>query len=210
MSLNIHQRINAIQKEVSYVKKDAEVGFGSNSYTAVSHDAVLSKLREQFIEKEITVIPQQRDLGVTQKTGETAKGKDWILFRALYDIRYVCADNPSDFLTVSVEGHGEDINDKADGKALSYACKSANLKLLLLATGDNDEERMEHKNKTQSSNTVTDTQKFSAAIKACKSGEEVTRTSKAWADTIGKWSDDDKAEARKTVQHRKDEFNAGG
>lgn len=209
---NIYQRINAIQQVVGYVKKDADVGFGNAAYKAVTHDAVMSKLREQIVEKKIIVVPQQRDLGATLKTGETAKGKDWILFRALYDIHYVCADNPSDFLIVSVEGHGEDQNDKADGKALSYACKSAHLKLFLLATVENDEERLEEDNKInqQTSSKPSGLQKFTAAIKVCKSGEEVSRTSKAWADTIGKWTDSDKDKARTTVQHRKDEFNAGG
>lgn len=147
---NIYQRVNAIQQSVGYVKKDADVGFGNAAYKAVTHDAVMSKLREQLVEKKIVVVPHQRDLGATQKTGETTKGKDWILFRALYDIHYVCADNPTDFLVVSVEGHGEDQNDKADGKALSYACKSAHLKLFLLATGENDEERVETDNVSKS------------------------------------------------------------
>jgi hypothetical protein len=142
---NIYQRINEIQKAVGYVKKDATVGFGNNTYKAVSHDAVLDSLREQLVKHDVVVVPQQRDLGVTLKTGETAKGKDWTLFRALYDIKYVCADNPTDFLIVSVEGHGEDQNDKADGKAITYACKMAHLKLFLLATGINDEERHEEK-----------------------------------------------------------------
>ena len=152
---NIYQRINAIQKEVGYVKKDTEVGFGNNTYKAVSHDAVLAILRGQLVEKNIIVVPQQRDLGATLKTGETAKGKAWILFRALYDIKYICADNPTDFLVVSVEGHGEDQNDKADGKAITYACKMAHLKLFMLATGINDEERIEEKAESCQNNAPT-------------------------------------------------------
>ena len=140
----IYQRIHAIQKEVDYVKKDAKISMGSGSYTAVSHDKVLDALRAQLVAKKIIVVPQQRSLGEVLVTGHTNGGKAWVLFRALYDIHYICADNKEDFLTVTVEGHGEDTNDKADGKALSYACKSANLKLFLLATGDNDEARMEH------------------------------------------------------------------
>ncbi len=202
---NIYQRINAIQQAVSYVKKDAEVGFGSNTYTAVTHDAVLSKLREQFIDKKIIVVPRQRDLGATQKTGETAKGKDWILFRSLYDIYYVCADNPSDLLTVTVEGHGEDINDKADGKALSYACKMANLKLFLLATGDNDEARMEEKM------VVLKLADYKKDMQAAKTINEVKEAAKKYNRPIQDkvWSSKDVEEAEKIYHARSAEFTAG-
>ncbi len=215
---NIYQRINAIQKEVGYVKKDTEVGFGNNTYKAVSHDAVLASLREQLVEKNIIVVPQQRDLGSTLKTGETAKGKDWILFRALYDIKYICADNPTDFLVVSVEGHGEDQNDKADGKAITYACKMAHLKLFLLATGINDEERMEEKPEKQYVNPREDASAknkkaaadFAKKLDNAKSGAGVKaviiEAERSWNNWPDAWID----KLKQKADAREAEFNAGG
>lgn len=95
------------------------------------------------------------------------------------------------------------------GSAMTYA-RRYGLAAAFGVVQEDDDGNSASKNTTQPHNKTSDIQKFTAAIQACKSGEEVTRTSKAWADTIGKWQDNDKAEARKTVQHRKDEFNAGG
>ena len=43
---------------------------------------------------------------------------------------------------MTVEAHASDNGDKAPGKALSYATKSAILKTLSLETGENDESRV--------------------------------------------------------------------
>ena len=55
--MNIYQRINAVQKQVKYIKKDSVVSTGSGSYQAVSHDNVISELRGHLIEQGILVIP---------------------------------------------------------------------------------------------------------------------------------------------------------
>ena len=57
---NIRQRIVAVQKEVSYVQKDAEVKTGgSSSYKAVSHDNLIAQIRPSMIKHGITVEPAQ-------------------------------------------------------------------------------------------------------------------------------------------------------
>lgn len=53
-------------------------------------------------------------------------------------------------------------------------------------------------------------QGFNSEIKSCKSGAQVQKVATDWKERIARWCENDKAEARKTVQHRKDEFNAGG
>ena len=46
-----------------------------------------------------------------------------------------------DKVTSTIEAHANDNGDKAPGKALSYATKSAMLKVFSLETGENDESR---------------------------------------------------------------------
>ena len=125
--------------KVSFVHKDTNVGFGNNSFKAVSHDKVTEVTRSHFIEAGVMVIPSQQSKGISVE-GMTKNGSAKIRFEAVYDIKFINMDDPLDYITVSVEAHGEGSDDKCAGKALSYAVKSAMLKVLMLETGENDEE----------------------------------------------------------------------
>jgi hypothetical protein len=71
------------------------------------------------------------------------------LYTGTYEVNFVNIDDGSDRLTVTVQAHASDNGDKAPGKALSYATKSAILKALSLETGENDESREEIKEKSK-------------------------------------------------------------
>lgn len=141
-SKNIYQRINAVMKEVQYVQKDAAVTGAGQNYKAVTHDQVVSVARSALVESGIIIYPEQvsgeflikRDMSVTPpvKMG---------LYSGSYKIHFVNIDNGEDRITVLVEAHANDNGDKAPGKALTYATKSAILKVLNLETGENDESR---------------------------------------------------------------------
>jgi hypothetical protein len=51
-------------------------------------------------------------------------------------------EEPENRITVRLDAHADDYGDKAPGKALSYAVKSAVLKLLMIETGVDDEGRL--------------------------------------------------------------------
>lgn len=134
----IYQKINQVMRKVSFVTKDATVGFGNNQYKAVTHDRVTEIVRPHFVEAGIIIVPRQKDKGISID-GKTQKGNDKIRFEAVYDVDFIdCEDR--DKITVTVEAHAEGSDDKCAGKALSYAVKSAMLKVLMLETGENDEE----------------------------------------------------------------------
>jgi len=144
--LNIYQRINAVMKTVEYVQKDSSISGGGANYKAVSHDQVISVLRKEMVNQGIMMFPNQtsgeflikRDLSVTPpiKMG---------LYTGTYEITFVNIDDGSDKLTVTVQAHASDNGDKAPGKALSYATKTAMLKTFILETGENDESREEQR-----------------------------------------------------------------
>jgi hypothetical protein len=52
-------------------------------------------------------------------------------------------DNPTDKVCVTVQAHAQDNGDKAPGKAMTYAVKTAVLKMFFFETGENDESRAE-------------------------------------------------------------------
>ena len=126
--LNIHQRLQAIQGEVKYVKKDKKISFGKDGgYTVVGHDAVTKIVHDKLVKHGVNVIPS-----VTNTIQEGNRTTIYITFD------WINVDDPDDrFQTLSV-GYGIDSQDKGIGKAWSYAQRYTFLKTLHLETGDKD------------------------------------------------------------------------
>lgn len=142
--MNIYQRINAVMQEVEYIKKDATV----QGYQAVTHDNVVAQVRASLIKHGIVIAPDQvmgrlHDKGMKYDYKQGKEVPDPMrMYEARYNIRFVNAENPEDCLHVMVESHALDNGDKAPGKALSYATKTAILKVFSIETGVNDESRV--------------------------------------------------------------------
>lgn len=138
---NIYQRISDVMQEVDYIKKDAHV----QGYQAVSHDNVVAQVRSSLIKHGIVIEPHQlksllHDKGQKEKNGNIIPDP-MRMYEAKYRIDFVNVDNPKDRAKIEVEAHALDNGDKAPGKALSYAVKSAILKIFSIETGVNDESR---------------------------------------------------------------------
>jgi len=138
--LNIYQRINAVMKAVEYVKKDATVDTGRGTYSAVSHDMVLAVLRKEMVAQGIVTRVEQLKSEVLVFADKSKEIKQH-LYSGDYAVHFHNMDKPDDCLTVTVNGHAADNQDKAPGKAMSYAVKYAMLKTFGLETGENDEGR---------------------------------------------------------------------
>ena len=136
--LNIYQRINAVMQEVVYVQKDATV----ERYKAVSHDQVVSVARASLVEHGVMVYPEQTGGGIAEVL-TTKSGGRMALYGGEYVVHFVNIDAPEDRISVPVQAHAMDNGDKAPGKAVTYATKTAILKVLCLETGENDESRAE-------------------------------------------------------------------
>lgn len=144
---NIFQRINAVMKAVAYVQKDKTISGMGAGYRAVTHDQLVATIRQHVVSAGIVVT-------VSQTRGHyNAKGEKWDkdskqnvpdsmrLYEGEYDVTLVNIDKPDDKVTVHVEAHAMDNGDKAPGKAMTYATKTAMLKLFWMETGENDESR---------------------------------------------------------------------
>ena len=145
--LNIYQRINNVMKSVQYVQKDSSVSGMGGGYKAVSHDQVISVARQSLVDNGVIIFPNQikgeflqmRDVNATPTPIKMG------LYSGTYEINFVNIDDGSDKITATIEAHANDNGDKAPGKALSYATKSAILKVLNLETGESDESREEQR-----------------------------------------------------------------
>lgn len=140
--MNIYQRINAVREKIAYVRKDKQVDGAGGGYRAVTHDMVTAIVREHFVKAGIVVVPELVS-GATVATGRSTKsGTPIIRFEAVYAVAFVNMDEPADRVVIQTAAHADDQGDKAPGKALSYAVKSALLKVLMLESGDDEESRV--------------------------------------------------------------------
>jgi len=139
-TLNIYQRINKVMQSVKYVQKDKQVSGGGQNYRAVTHDQVVAVARHELVKNGIMVYPEQLTSKLLQERDLSREIK-MHLYSGDYAIHFVNIDKPDDRVTVTINAHAADNGDKAPGKAVTYATKTAILKVLCLETGENDESR---------------------------------------------------------------------
>jgi len=140
---NLMQRINEVRRGIGYVQKDKNVSTGtSGSYKAVTHDQVTALVRSHMIDAGIVCYPvlvASRVADTMDKDGKLPCRN--IRYEATYDFTFANCDDPKDAITLRIESHAMDNQDKAPGKALSYAKKYAVLKLFEIETGEDEESR---------------------------------------------------------------------
>ena len=157
----IYKKINNIMKKVEFVTKDGVLGFGKNTFSIVTHDKVLSVVRQHFVEEGVVVIPKQVDKAICVD-GTTKSGTKKIRMEALYEVSFIDIEDGSEII-VRAEAHAEDNSDKGANKCLTYAVKNALLKVLMLQTGDDVQKEL--------TNSITDGQ-----FKILKSLIDTTKT----------------------------------
>lgn len=139
---NIHQRLHAAMKKVDYVQKEEKKS--GIQYRFVSHDAVTAAVRPVLVEEGVIYYPTNLQ---TKQDGNRTE--------AVFQVRFVNIDNPTDFIEVPTFGYGIDQQDKGPGKAISYGVKYALLKALGLETGDDPErDNLDHVSEKQQSQTT--------------------------------------------------------
>ena len=136
--MNLWEKIAQISSEVQYLQKDDNVGYGKNSYKAISIEKVMTAVSDKMAKYGIVIYPveqiyNRKDEEVTKVDGSKAFNRI-----SDVDVKYqvINIHNPSEqFITVS-SGTGVDTQDKGIGKAMTYAYKNMIIKLFAIATGD--------------------------------------------------------------------------
>jgi hypothetical protein len=157
-SLNIHQKMNEIQKKVKSVYKGSTVQVTqSSSYYAVSHDDVAALLHTPLAEAgimvEVDMVDHKVEQIVTEKSynGMTEKKYSYMA-SVLIAMTFVNSDNPTDRFTVKSFAYAFDSGDKAVGKAFSMAVKYVYLKNFNLESTDEEEQRTTEQENTYQQN----------------------------------------------------------
>lgn len=151
--LNIYQRMSAITKEISAVAKNLQVGTGKNQYKAVGEADVLAAVKPIEEKHGVYSYPLSREIvesGTMER--ENQYGKTIQLYMRIKTVyRFICIDNPDSYIDITSFADGVDTNDKAPGKAMTYADKYALLKAYKIITGDDpDQFASEPANKVES------------------------------------------------------------
>ena len=137
--MNIYQKMLEATKKIGVVAKNLNVEMGkSKSYKAVSERDILDAVKPIEVELGIYSYPHSREIVETQVL-ETAKA-DYVtkqLFMRLETVyRFINTDNPSEYVDITTYGDGVDSQDKATGKAMTYADKYALMKAYKISTGE--------------------------------------------------------------------------
>lgn len=167
---NIYERMSAITAEISAVAKNLSVDAGKSSYKAVGEADVLAAVKPIEAKNGVYSYPVDREIIeaavlTTQRNGYEVK-QQFMRIRVTY--RFVNVDNPMEFIDITTYGDGVDSQDKAPGKAMTYADKYALLKAYKIITGDDPDQKAseELKDKTEKPKPVEKAQTITAAAAA--------------------------------------------
>lgn len=140
--MNLYDKLAHISAEIATVSKNLSIQAGKNSYKAVGEADVLAEVKPLEEKYRIYSYPCKREIVESNvftkrntyhdQTTETTQ----LFMRVKTTYRFVDIDAPSDYIEIDTYGDGVDTQDKAPGKAMTYADKYALLKAYKVTTGD--------------------------------------------------------------------------
>lgn len=145
MSENIYCRMSKITADISRVAKNLEVGYGKSKYKAVGEADVLASVKPLEAQYGVYSYPVSREIidsGVLTTKGYDGNEKNQMYMRIKTVYRFLCIDNPESYLDIESFADGVDSQDKACGKAMTYADKYALMKAYKIITGDDPDQNM--------------------------------------------------------------------
>lgn len=132
--MNIYQKISEVMKAIEYLAKDDKVEFGSTKYKAISEEKVTTAVRKELIKQGIVIIPISQESTVTELIRTEKSVNQRADVHTKYRIQNI--DDTTDFIEVESNGSGVDTQDKAVGKAMTYAYKYMLLRTFAIPTGE--------------------------------------------------------------------------
>lgn len=132
--MNIFEKISEVMKKVEYLTKDDSVSFGTTKYKAISEEKVTSTIREQLVKIGIVILPVKQDATITELMRTDKSVNQRADVHTVYRIQNI--EDVNDYIEVESNGSGVDTQDKAVGKAMTYAYKYMLLRSFAIPTGE--------------------------------------------------------------------------
>lgn len=139
---SIYKKMLLATEKIGKVAKNLNVDMGKNSYKAVGEKDVLEAVKPIEIELGIYSYPVSRKVietnvfTILKEYNGDKKESNQLFMRVETVYRFVNVDNPNEYIDITTYGDGVDSQDKAPGKAMTYADKYALLKAYKIETGD--------------------------------------------------------------------------
>lgn len=138
---NVFQRISKVMQEVQYLGKDDMVvtnAYSGAGYKAISEEKVTTEIRKSLIKNGLVIVPIEmehtRDDEILKDKSGTEKVSRLATVNVKYRIQNI--DDKDDFIIATSSGTGVDTQDKAVGKAMTYAYKYLLLRTFAIPTGE--------------------------------------------------------------------------
>ena len=179
--MNIYEKLLSITSEIKNVSKNLDVGVGKNSYKAVGEADVLFAVKQLEQKYKVYSYPCKREIVdrailETEKeyNGNVTKGNQ-IFLRIETIYRFVNIENPDESIEITTYGDGIDTQDKAPGKAMTYADKYALLKAYKIITGDDPDQEHSPDTAKYTTNTMKATPKQIELLQKVYTGDNLTK-----------------------------------
>lgn len=144
--MNIYEKMAKATAEIETVAKNLKVGIGATSYKAVGEADILTAVKPIEEKYGIYSYPLKRELvesnayTTTQEYKGETKEKLTIFMRIKTTYRFVNIEKTDEYIDIECFGDGVDTQDKAPGKAMTYADKYALMKAYKIRTGDDPDQ----------------------------------------------------------------------
>lgn len=151
--VNLAKAVINVMKSIKGIDKGMVVGLGNNSYKGVSDKDVKNTIGEAMEINGLCLLPirieaktqiDRWEENVTYSGITTPKTKQSVLTEVT--TKYLLLHESGESIELAGYGHGIDPQDKAAGKATTYALKYTLLYTFLVATGTIDDTDNEHSN----------------------------------------------------------------
>ena len=138
--MNIYEKMLQITSEISTIAKNLEVKYGTTQYRAVGEADVLRPIKKLEKKYGVYSYPKSRQV-IDRGTITNSKGTNSLFMRVETEYCFVNVEKPEEQISVITYGDGVDTQDKAPGKAMTYADKYALLKAYKIVTGDDPDQQ---------------------------------------------------------------------
>jgi hypothetical protein len=146
---NLIKAVLSVMDEVKGIDKTMNVGTGSSSYKGVSDKEVKKIIGQSMKKNGLVIFPIDVQPKTTierwEESGQFGNKTKQSVFTEVNTTYLLCHES-GESIQLSGYGHGTDSQDKASGKATTYALKYALLYTFLVPTGTIDDADNTHSN----------------------------------------------------------------
>lgn len=136
---NLITAVLKVMDECKGIDKSMTVGNGNSSYKGVSDKDVKLKIGQSMQKNGLVILPIDVDADTKVNSYEDQYGKQKQVVFTEVKTKYLLAHSSGESITIAGFGQGTDTQDKAAGKATTYALKYTLLYTFLVATGHIDD-----------------------------------------------------------------------